>query len=223
MCHSSSHIISQIPWYTKTWALCKLKLYELVTIFCFNHLISPVWSPLSLSLSSINCHLFLSFFPFWVQVLPSLREKHDEFMLRELVKRWANHKIMVRWLSRFFHYLDRYFIARRSLPPLNEVGLTCFRDLVMLQWNLHDAMLMLFINYFVHDINKHKLCNVTANWVAFLLLSLQLMLLHYKKHLRVLLFAGLQGTKWESERCSYFACMFFFLNMLGFLCFCFSI
>lgn len=65
-----------------------------------------------------------------IQVLPSLREKHDEFMLRELVKRWLNHKIMVRWLSRFFHYLDRYFIARRSLPALNEVGLTCFRDLV---------------------------------------------------------------------------------------------
>ncbi|KAL5791749.1 hypothetical protein ACOSP7_000343 [Xanthoceras sorbifolium] len=66
-------------------------------------------------------------------VLPSLREKHDEFMLRELVKRWANHKVMVRWLSRFFHYLDRYFIARRSLPPLNEVGLTCFRDLVYIE------------------------------------------------------------------------------------------
>lgn len=62
--------------------------------------------------------------------MPSLREKHDEFMLRELVKRWTNHKVMVRWLSRFFHYLDRYFIARRSLPALNEVGLTCFRDLV---------------------------------------------------------------------------------------------
>ncbi|KAJ6962609.1 cullin-1-like isoform X1 [Populus alba x Populus x berolinensis] len=68
-------------------------------------------------------------------VLPSIREKHDEFMLRELVKRWANHKIMVRWLSRFFHYLDRYFIARRSLPPLNEVGLTCFRDLVYQEVN----------------------------------------------------------------------------------------
>ncbi|KAL2892031.1 Cullin-1 [Bienertia sinuspersici] len=63
-------------------------------------------------------------------VLPSLREKHDEFMLRELVKRWSNHKVMVRWLSRFFYYLDRYFIARRSLPSLNEVGLTCFRDLI---------------------------------------------------------------------------------------------
>ncbi|KAF4349279.1 hypothetical protein F8388_007093 [Cannabis sativa] len=68
-------------------------------------------------------------------VLPSLREKHDEFMLRELVKRWANHKVMVRWLSRFFFYLDRYFIARRSLPPLNEVGLACFRDLVYREVN----------------------------------------------------------------------------------------
>lgn len=73
----------------------------------------------------------LMYFFFTTQVLPSLREKHDEFMLRELVKRWANHKVMVRWLSRFFHYLDRYFIARRSLPALNEVGLTCFRELVL--------------------------------------------------------------------------------------------
>ncbi|KAK9281175.1 hypothetical protein L1049_004070 [Liquidambar formosana] len=68
-------------------------------------------------------------------VLPSLKEKHDEFMLRELVKRWANHKVMVRWLSRFFFYLDRYFIARRSLPSLNDVGLTCFRDLVYRELN----------------------------------------------------------------------------------------
>ncbi|XP_058209702.1 cullin-1 [Rhododendron vialii] len=78
-------------------------------------------------------------------VLPSLREKHDEFMLRELVKRWPNHKVMVRWLSRFFHYLDRYFIARRSLPALNEVGLTCFRDLVYqeLKGKVRDAVIAL--------------------------------------------------------------------------------
>ncbi|KHG15267.1 Cullin-1 -like protein [Gossypium arboreum] len=78
-------------------------------------------------------------------VLPSLREKHDEFMLRELVKRWTNHKVMVRWLSRFFHYLDRYFIARRSLPPLNEVGLTCFRELVYQEVNakVRDAVISL--------------------------------------------------------------------------------
>ncbi|CAI0466801.1 unnamed protein product [Linum tenue] len=63
-------------------------------------------------------------------VLPSLREKHDEFLLRELVKRWANHKVMVRWLSRFFHFLDRKFCPQRSLPLLNEVGFNCFRNLL---------------------------------------------------------------------------------------------
>ncbi|KAL9257937.1 Cullin-1-like protein, partial [Drosera capensis] len=80
------------------------------------------------------------------KVLPSLKEKHDEFMVRELVKRWQNHKVMVRWLSRFFHYLDRYFIARRLLPPLNEVGLTCFRSLVYTELNVkvRDAVISLY-------------------------------------------------------------------------------
>ncbi|KAL5541839.1 hypothetical protein UlMin_009549 [Ulmus minor] len=78
-------------------------------------------------------------------VLPSLRDKHDEIMLREFVQRWANHKIMARWLARFFHYLDPYFIARRSLPPLSEVGLTCFRDLVYQEFNarVRDAVISL--------------------------------------------------------------------------------
>jgi hypothetical protein len=42
-----------------------------------------------------------------VQVLPALREHRDEVLLRELFNRWNNHKLMVRWLSRFFNYLDR--------------------------------------------------------------------------------------------------------------------
>ncbi len=54
-------------------------------------------------------------------------------MLRELVKRWDNHKIMVRWLSRFFNYLDRYYIARHSLAELKDVGMLCFRDLVYVE------------------------------------------------------------------------------------------
>lgn len=78
-------------------------------------------------------------------VLPAIRDKHDEFMLRELVHRWDNHKVMVRWLSRFFNYLDRYFIARRSLPGLREVGLICFRDLVYVEMrhNVKDAVISL--------------------------------------------------------------------------------
>ena len=40
-------------------------------------------------------------------MLPSLRGYRDEYLLKELYKRWCNHKLMVRWLSRFFNYLDR--------------------------------------------------------------------------------------------------------------------
>ncbi|TVU20870.1 hypothetical protein EJB05_30471 [Eragrostis curvula] len=66
-------------------------------------------------------------------VMPSMKEKHGEFLLRELDQRWKDHKIMVRWLSRFFHYLDRYFISRKSLTPLKEKGWNCFRDLVFME------------------------------------------------------------------------------------------
>ncbi|XP_022760557.1 cullin-1-like [Durio zibethinus] len=78
-------------------------------------------------------------------VLPSLREKHDEFMLRELVKRWANHKVMIRWFSKSFYFLDFYFIPRKSLPSLNQVGLTCFRKLVYQELNakVRDAVISL--------------------------------------------------------------------------------
>lgn len=97
-----------------------------------------IWSNFSLYFGSSSFYsftlLFLTFTDsvtlFLFKVIPSLREKHDEFVLRELVKRWPNHKIMVWWLLRFLHSLDRYFIARTSLPALKEVGLLCFRDRV---------------------------------------------------------------------------------------------
>ena len=34
---------------------------------------------------------------------------------------------MVRWLSRFFNYLDRYYIQRHNLHNLNDVGLQVFK------------------------------------------------------------------------------------------------
>ncbi|KAF3629127.1 Cullin-1 [Capsicum annuum] len=64
------------------------------------------------------------------KVLPSLKKKHDEFLLKELEKRCQSHKLMVKWLLKFFHYLDKFFIKRAEVPALNEVGLSCFRNLI---------------------------------------------------------------------------------------------
>ncbi|KAL3632046.1 Cullin-1 [Castilleja foliolosa] len=70
-------------------------------------------------------------------VMPCLSEKHDKFLLEELVKRWRNHKVMVLWLSGFFCYLDRYVVPIFGYRPksLNEVGLAFFRDLVYKEIN----------------------------------------------------------------------------------------
>ncbi|XP_012842209.1 PREDICTED: cullin-1-like isoform X2 [Erythranthe guttata] len=78
-------------------------------------------------------------------VLPSLNEKNGELMLRELVIRWSNHKIMVDCLSKFFHYIDRYYVVRLYLIPCKEVGLLTFRDLVYykIKGKVRDAVICL--------------------------------------------------------------------------------
>ena len=63
-------------------------------------------------------------------VLPALRDCHDVALLRELARRWDSHKVMTRWISRFFNYLDRYYITRHSLTPLKDVAIEQFRNLV---------------------------------------------------------------------------------------------
>jgi cullin 1 len=63
-------------------------------------------------------------------VLPVLKERHNEFLLRELVTRGDNHKIMNKWLQKFFMYLDRYYVKYHSLPTLEDAGLRHFKTLI---------------------------------------------------------------------------------------------
>ncbi|KAI3469405.1 hypothetical protein Pfo_026068 [Paulownia fortunei] len=64
------------------------------------------------------------------KVLPSLRGKQNENLLRELLRRWNNHKTITRWLSRFFNYLSRYYIPKKELPSLVETSHSTFYNLV---------------------------------------------------------------------------------------------
>ncbi|EEC72863.1 hypothetical protein OsI_06625 [Oryza sativa Indica Group] len=63
-------------------------------------------------------------------VLPSLNEKHGNFLLAEMLQSWEKHKLMVRWLRRFFDYLDRVYITWKSLHSLEHMGWIGFRDMV---------------------------------------------------------------------------------------------
>jgi|TARA_B100000524_G_scaffold304664_1_gene179748 cullin 1 len=64
------------------------------------------------------------------RIMPRIKEKHEEAMLRELVRRWDNHKLLVRFLSHVFKYLDRFYVKRLQLLELAEVGSQSFHDIV---------------------------------------------------------------------------------------------
>jgi cullin 1 len=63
-------------------------------------------------------------------VLPAIRDRGVNGgipLLEELKFRWENHTIMNKWYSKFFTYLDRYYVEHQSLPSLSQAGLTAFK------------------------------------------------------------------------------------------------
>jgi cullin 1 len=64
-------------------------------------------------------------------VLPAIRSKGASGggvpLLEELEFRWNNHTIMNKWYSKFFTYLDRFYVKHHSLPSLSQAGLTAFK------------------------------------------------------------------------------------------------
>jgi cullin 1 len=64
------------------------------------------------------------------QVLPALRGLKDRALMVELLHRWQNHKIYVKWIDRFFTYLDRYYVKLQSTENLNHKGIKVFLEAV---------------------------------------------------------------------------------------------
>jgi cullin 1 len=63
-------------------------------------------------------------------VLPAIQGQRGEFLIQEAVRRWADHKLMQKWLTMFFRYLDRFYIKRHNKLPLADVCVGLFRSIV---------------------------------------------------------------------------------------------
>lgn len=63
-------------------------------------------------------------------VLTALEPKRGEELLKELSRRWENHRIMNRWMKNFFSYLDRYQVNYNNELPLVASGLALFRNVI---------------------------------------------------------------------------------------------
>jgi cullin 1 len=64
------------------------------------------------------------------KVMPALTGKSGIALLSEVRYRWNNHKIYIKWMDRFFQYLDRYHIKIRSLDTVRQRGLMIFKTLI---------------------------------------------------------------------------------------------
>lgn len=64
------------------------------------------------------------------EVLASLKATSNTHILEQLERRWGHHKIMVKWMSKFFMYLDRFYVQHHTVPKLKECGMNDFKSIV---------------------------------------------------------------------------------------------
>jgi len=114
-------------WYIQSSIICTLTAIIVITI-----LYSCMTSTRKHLKSTSNQGFFFFF-----------RGKKDELLLRELLKRWPNHKERTRQISKYFSYLDRYHVPRHQLPSLREICFISFYYLVYDELNkqVMDAIL----------------------------------------------------------------------------------
>ncbi|KAB8083144.1 hypothetical protein EE612_005255 [Oryza sativa] len=69
------------------------------------------------------------------QVLPSLQDMQGEPLLKNFVHDWENHKVLMKWLKSVCMYLRLAFTNQRSLPPIMDIGLNLFKNVVFEELN----------------------------------------------------------------------------------------
>lgn len=64
-------------------------------------------------------------------VRPAILNQRGDLLLVELARRWKNHsEVMNKWMSRFFNYLNRYYVHHNNLLRLTESGTHEFKKQV---------------------------------------------------------------------------------------------
>lgn len=64
-------------------------------------------------------------------VVPQLTDLTGAPLLQALDLRWRNHQVMVRWMQRFFQYLDRFYVEMYNITNLTDQGMKQFKTIVL--------------------------------------------------------------------------------------------
>ena len=57
-------------------------------------------------------------------------DKHNEYILIELVSQYRSYKFLVKWLIQTFGYLDRQYVKRFHKQPLRKVAVKQFKEII---------------------------------------------------------------------------------------------
>lgn len=63
-------------------------------------------------------------------IIPELRQLKGPELLTKLNKKWQDHEIMVKWMQRFFAYLDKFYVEMHSIAKLSDQGFKIFKEVV---------------------------------------------------------------------------------------------
>ena len=84
-------------------------------------------------------------------VLPAVSQLHGITLLSTINKHWNNHKLMLKWLTKFFQYLDRFYVKmENNTLPLREKGLDLFRTVVF------DPIRKKLTRAIIDEVNKNR-------------------------------------------------------------------
>ncbi|KAJ4766463.1 Cullin family protein [Rhynchospora pubera] len=64
------------------------------------------------------------------RVLPAMRGKSGEHLLRETVRSFRDYKFIMRWMTLFFLYLDQFFVGRYNRPTIRNAALLILHNQV---------------------------------------------------------------------------------------------
>jgi len=82
---------------------------------------------------------------FAIRSLALVQALESEDLLFAMCQRWKDQQSLVKWLSSFMSTLNRHYVVHHCLLPLQDAGLTFFRDLVYsaMKVQARDAVLRL--------------------------------------------------------------------------------
>lgn len=63
-------------------------------------------------------------------VKKDLEQLYGQELLIKLDKKWVDHQIMVKWMQKFFQYLDRFYVEMESITKLSDQGFKIFKEVI---------------------------------------------------------------------------------------------